>query len=322
MKEIIIDIDSLGRVKKKGKGLGQQYENNVTQYIINLDSSLKKDDYYYYIVVVPPSASGKSSYAVPMLSEKFEYKISSAITQFLGTFKFCMLIMQKELEGTMIPTEGVVKISSEWEDEVEKGILEPDKLEEQPEDVNFNVAYEELQQLKVQIEKNSSYAKKQGDYAKEVGESLIQAKNNGEFKGEPGEKGEPGVAGVSGIYMGEEEPSDENIKVWINPYGEVDEYYIKERFKPLVSNLESNKLYRGNISESISFILPMVNNNDVLNTIEIQANISNYENITIDLGATKFFGDIPELSNGSFIIYYEYDGSNWCVGALPVVSEV
>lgn len=86
--------------------------------------------------------------------------------------------------------------------------------------------------------------------------------------------------------------------------------------------LQTNSLYRGTISDNIAFVLPTVTDNTKLNTIQIQTVISNYENITIDLGTTKFFGDIPELGNGSFILYYEYDGTNWCVGALPVVSEV
>jgi hypothetical protein len=90
----------------------------------------------------------------------------------------------------------------------------------------------------------------------------------------------------------------------------------------LTANLETNKLYRGAISQNTTFILPTVSDNTILNTVQVQVTISNYDSITIDLGTTKFFGNIPELGNGSYILYYEYDGSNWCVGALPVVSEV
>ena len=85
--------------------------------------------------------------------------------------------------------------------------------------------------------------------------------------------------------------------------------------------LEANKVYRFDISGDISFHLPTDIDNTILNTIELQVNISNYDAISVDLGTTKHFGDIPTLGNGSYIIYYEYDGSAWCVGALPVVEE-
>lgn len=86
--------------------------------------------------------------------------------------------------------------------------------------------------------------------------------------------------------------------------------------------LESNKLYSGYINESTVFSLPTISDGDILNSIQVEVTISNYENITIDLGATNFFGDIPELGNGTFVLYYEYINAMWCVGALPVVSEV
>lgn len=46
-----------------------------------------------------------------------------------------------------------------------------------------------------------------------VNEALQNAKDSGEFDGPPGE---------SGVYMGSAPPTDPNVKVWINPEGEVD----------------------------------------------------------------------------------------------------
>ena len=57
----------------------------------------------------------------------------------------------------------------------------------------------------------------------------------------------------------------------------------------LLPILETNSIYRRIIDESIAFLLPTVTDNTILNTIQLQVVISNYENITIDLGTTKFF---------------------------------
>ncbi len=37
------------------------------------------------------------------------------------------------------------------------------------------------------------------------------------LRGPKGEKGDPGLQGNSGIYLGEDEPHDTDIKVWIDP---------------------------------------------------------------------------------------------------------
>lgn len=137
------------------------------------------------------------------------------------------------------------------------------------------------------------------------------------LKGKNGKDGKDGRNGKSGTtpHIGD------NGNWWI---GQTDTGVKAEGniINTLNTNLETNKVYRGIISTNTAFVLPTVTDNTILNTIQIQVTISNYDSITIDLGTTKFFGDIPELGNGSFILYYEYDGSNWCVGALPVVSEV
>lgn len=86
------------------------------------------------------------------------------------------------------------------------------------------------------------------------------------------------------------------------------------------TSLKTNTVYRKSINKSIAFVLPTYVDTTILNSIELQVTISKYDDISIDLGATKYFGDIPELNNGSYIIYYEHDGTDWCVGALEIVG--
>ena len=182
MREIKVEIDSLGRVKPKGKGLGQQYENNVAKYVLELDSSLISNSYFYYIVVVPPSSSGAKQYAVPLI-DSFEYLITTAVTQYVGTYKFCLLVMSKELEGDNIPIEGVVNISNEWEDEVVRGVISKQELSEQVVDGNIEIVYRKLLELKDELETSSTHANEQGNYAKLQGD---YAKTQGDYAKEQG----------------------------------------------------------------------------------------------------------------------------------------
>lgn len=58
------------------------------------------------------------------------------------------------------------------------------------------------------------------EYAKNIAESVRKDADNGLFKGEKGDKGDRGEKGVSGVYIGKEEPTDENVNVWIDSNGE------------------------------------------------------------------------------------------------------
>jgi hypothetical protein len=102
------------------------------------------------------------------------------------------------------------------------------------------------------------------------------------------------------------------MKLYVNEYN--------TNICPIGSKLTTNTICRGAINETISFILPTDIDNTVLNSIELQVTISNYDSISIDLGATKYFGDIPVLGNGDYIIYYEHNGIDWCVGALNITA--
>lgn len=122
------------------------------------------------------------------------------------------------------------------------------------------------------------------------------------------------MGGVMGLVQSNGYTTTEQVEHMFNVLSQVQ---INEN---KTSKLETNKVYRFDIADSIAFELPTDIDTAILNSIELQVTISNYENITIDLGATKYFGDIPELSDGYYIIYYEHNGQDWCVGALEIVG--
>lgn len=53
-----------------------------------------------------------------------------------------------------------------------------------------------------------------------VEEALAEAKESGEFDGAPGKDGVDGKDGKSGVYIGDDEPTDPDVRVWINPDGD------------------------------------------------------------------------------------------------------
>ena len=203
--KIHVSIDSNGRAKTSSKNLGNQYETGVAEFEIDLSADWQDESYFYYFVVIPPESTGIKQYAVP-LTRDFIYLISSNITWYLGTFKFLIIVMNKELDASgQIPTEGVVSISDEWEGEVSKSPLNLTELKEQPENPNFTLLYTNLMALRNSVEQIGNYAQTQGDYAKGVGEQLLQDKEAGLFKGEPGDKGDKGEKGDVG-EKGEQGP--------------------------------------------------------------------------------------------------------------------
>jgi hypothetical protein len=206
MKETIyVSIDSNGRAKPSSKILGNQYETGVAEFSIDLSADWQDESYFYYLVVIPPESTGIKQYAVP-LTRDFIYLISSNITWYLGTFKFLIIVMNKELDASgQIPTDGVVSISDEWEGEVNKSPLKLAELSEQPENPNFTLLYTDLMALRNSVEQIGNYAQTQGDYAKSVGEQLLLDKENGVFNGKDGEKGEKGEQGEPGP-QGEQGP--------------------------------------------------------------------------------------------------------------------
>ena len=218
MKQTIhVSIDSNGRAKTSSKNLGNQYETGVAEFEIDLSSDWKDESYFYYLVVIPPESTGIKQYAVP-LSRDFIYLISSNITWYLGTFKFLIIVMNKELDASgQIPTDGVVSISDEWEGEVNKSPLKLAELAEQPENPNFTLLYTDLMALRNSVEAKGNYAQTQGDYAKSVGEQLLADKNDGVFNGP---QGEPGPQGIPGAPGNQGEPGEPGPQGEPGPRGE------------------------------------------------------------------------------------------------------
>ena len=83
--------------------------------------------------------------------------------------------------------------------------------------------------------------------------------------------------------------------------------------------LTDNAIYDMLITGNTTFTLPTISDSAKLHTIEIRCTIQN--NPTINLGTTHYIGDEPEFENGNWIIYYEYAGGMWLVGAIEVTSE-
>lgn len=67
----------------------------------------------------------------------------------------------------------------------------------------------------------------------QAGKSAYEIALDNGFKGTEEEwleslKGEKGEHGNSGVYLGTEEPTDENINIWVNPEGEEELYVLTE----------------------------------------------------------------------------------------------
>lgn len=190
---ISVNIDSKGRVKTSSKVLCNQYETGVAKFDIDVPSDWQDDSYYYYLGVVPPSSTGLKQYVVPLT--RFEFQITSGITWHLGTWYFVFMVLNTELPNTGdIPQENIVSISNAWEGYVNKSVLKPSDLEQQPVDPNFELLYSDLMALSARVEVKGNYAEAQGDYAKGVGEQLLQDKTDGVFDGADGQDGADGVS--------------------------------------------------------------------------------------------------------------------------------
>lgn len=75
-----------------------------------------------------------------------------------------------------------------------------------------------------------------------IDEALAQAKASGEFKGEAGPKGDQGIQGEqgepgsSGVWIGSDNPVDNDYTVWIDPDGEADDVDMSEQIMVVVDD--------------------------------------------------------------------------------------
>lgn len=69
-------------------------------------------------------------------------------------------------------------------------------------------------------------------------------------------KGETGEAGKSGVYVGEDEPQDPNVKVWIKENGEADENFPSDGISPTIEvNANNDTEYTLKITDSKGTII-------------------------------------------------------------------
>ena len=104
-----------------------------------------------------------------------------------------------------------------------------------------NTKLNEVDEAIEELASQSNYAKEQGDYAKTIGDQLIEDKENGLFKGdqgEPGIQGERGEPGKSGVYVGNEAPTDDS-NVWIDLDEEPEEYATKQYVNEMLGVIEN-----------------------------------------------------------------------------------
>lgn len=134
-------------------------------------------------------------------------------------------------------------------------------------------------------------------------------------KGDKGDAGQGGTAEVDQTYN----PGSKNAQSGVAVAEALTTKIVSLPSPSGIFNLETNKIYSFGIYSDVTFVLPQVDTGK-FNSIELQVRISGCENIHIDLGAAKYFSDIPEFSDGYYIIYYEHNGQDWCVGALEIVG--
>lgn len=79
--------------------------------------------------------------------------------------------------------------------------------------------------------------------------------------------------------------------------------------------LTDNSINRITPSGTVTFSLPTVSDNTIFHQILVQMILSTSR--TINLGTTKYFtGTQPTFATGTYDILYEYNGTNWVVGAV------
>ena len=84
--------------------------------------------------------------------------------------------------------------------------------------------------------------------------------------------------------------------------------------------LASGGIYRGTVTGSVTFVLPTVQDNNLLNQILVQLTIS--AGASIDWGTSCYMVDEPLQDAGSYNIVYEYDSvqQEWFVGQVIKVQ--
>lgn len=77
--------------------------------------------------------------------------------------------------------------------------------------------------------------------------------------------------------------------------------------------LETNKIYRTNISSDTTFILPTIDDSTFCQIL-VQADVS--DGVNIDFGTEYYFGSGYQGDAGKYNFIFEHNGSDWVYGAL------
>ena len=77
--------------------------------------------------------------------------------------------------------------------------------------------------------------------------------------------------------------------------------------------LDTNKIYRTNISSDTTFILPTIDDSTFCQIL-VQADVS--DGVNIDFGTEYYFGSGYQGNAGKYNFIFEYNGSDWVYGAL------
>lgn len=77
--------------------------------------------------------------------------------------------------------------------------------------------------------------------------------------------------------------------------------------------LETNKIYRTNISSDTNIILPTIDDS-TFSQILVQADVS--DGVNIDFGTEYYFGSGYQGNAGKYNFIFEHNGSDWVYGAL------
>lgn len=82
--------------------------------------------------------------------------------------------------------------------------------------------------------------------------------------------------------------------------------------------LSDNSINRITINGSVRFVLPTITDNSVFHQLLVQVYLPLLQ--TINVGTEcYFFGEEPDFSDtGYFNIYYEYNGTTWVCGVMPM----
>ena len=77
--------------------------------------------------------------------------------------------------------------------------------------------------------------------------------------------------------------------------------------------LDTNKIYRTNISSDTTFILPTIDDSTFCQIL-VQADVS--DGVNIDFGTEYYFGSGYQGDAGKYNFIFEHNGSDWVYGAL------